>query len=74
MLGACPGSIFKIAFKNLFEDAQEYASCGARKDARKIAFNNYALLMTKIMRMLLRKVITWFLGQFVGVKNGFLED
>ena len=32
------GGIFKIAFKNLFEDAQEYASCGARKDA----FNNYA--------------------------------
>ena len=41
--GACPGVVLKIAFKNSFENAQEYTGCTSREHAQRMDTNNYGM-------------------------------
>ena len=40
---ACPGVVLKIAFKNSFENAQEYTGCPTREHAQRMNTNNYGV-------------------------------
>ena len=40
---ACPGVVLKIAFKNSFENAQEYTGCPTREHAQRMNTNNYGM-------------------------------